>query len=131
MLEAALLSLRRRSKALAISCTFCIHHLPFSAHCQPYIFFSLPKHHEVANAVGAAIASVSGDVDTIEILEDRSLSDVLENVKQRAVDKAAESGAQSGSVRIADINVLPVQVRDFLLVCVKQTCLKNCAVCYK
>jgi len=93
--------------------------------------FSLPKHHEVANAVGAAIASVSGEVDTIEILEDRSLSDVLENIKQRAVDKAAESGAQSGSVRIVDINVLPVQVRDFLSVCVKQTCLKNCAVCYK
>lgn len=69
----------------------------------------LPKHHEVANAVGAAIASVSGEVDTIEILQDRSLSDVLENIKQRAMDKATESGAHPGSVRIVDINVLPIQ----------------------
>lgn len=86
-------------------------------HYRPYIFFSLPKHHEVANAVGAAIASVSGEVDTIEILEGRSISDVLENIKQRAVDRAVESGAQPGNVRVVDINVLPVQVRDFLSVC--------------
>jgi hypothetical protein len=112
---------------LAISCTFCEHHLAFSAHCQPYIFFSLPKHHEVANAVGAAIASVSGEVDTIEILEGRSISDVLENIKQRAVDRAVESGAQPGSVRIVDINVLPVQVRDFPSACVKHTCSKKIA----
>ena len=38
-----------------------------------------------------------------------------------------ESAAQPGSVRIVDINVLLVQVHDFLLVpvCVKQTCLKK------
>ena len=96
-------------------------------HYRPYIFFSLPKHHEVANAVGAAIASVSGEVDTIEILEGRSISDVLENIKQRAVERAVESGAQPGNVRVVDINVLPVQVRDFLSVCVKQICLKKIA----
>ena len=71
----------------------------------------LPKYHEVANAVGAAIASVSGEVDTIEILQDRKLSDVLKNIKQQAVDRAVKSGAQLESVRIIDIIVLPIQVR--------------------
>ena len=45
----------------------------------------LPKHHELGNTVRAAIARVSGEADTIEALEDQSLSDVLENIKQRAV----------------------------------------------
>ena len=96
-------------------------YLALLPHYWSYIFSSLPKHHEVANAVGAAIASVSGEVDTIEILEGRSLPDVLENIKQRAVDRAVKSGAQPGSVRIVDVNVLPVQVCDFPSGCVKQT----------
>ena len=73
---------------------------------------------------------MSGEVDTIEILQDRSLSDALENIKQRAIDRAVESGAQPGGVRIVDINVIPVQVCDSRRV-VEQTLLTNCTVCYE
>ena len=70
----------------------------------------LPKFHEVAIAVGAAIASVSGGVDIIEILEGKDLPEVLARIKQQAIDNAVQSGADRATTRIADVNVLPVQV---------------------
>jgi hypothetical protein len=64
----------------------------------------------VANAVGAAIASVSGEVDTVEILEGKSLSETLERIKKQAVDQAINAGGDPNTSRIVDVNVLPVQV---------------------
>ncbi|PPQ89891.1 hypothetical protein CVT25_004813 [Psilocybe cyanescens] len=69
----------------------------------------VPQHHEVANAVGAAIASVSGEVDTIEILSGKSLSEAVDRIKQQAIDRAVDMGADSASSRIVDVNVLPIQ----------------------
>lgn len=69
----------------------------------------LPPFHSVANAVGAAIANVSGEVDTIEILEGKSLPDTLERIKVEAMAKAVEAGADPQTTRIAEVNVLPVQ----------------------
>ena len=68
----------------------------------------------MANAVGAAIASVSGGVDTIEILQGKSLSDTLTRIKQQAIDIAVNAGADRATTRIADIDVLPVQVTSHL-----------------
>jgi hypothetical protein len=70
----------------------------------------LPKFHEVANAVGAAIASVSGEVDIIEILEGKIFPETLARIKQQAIDNAVKSGADRATTRIADVNILPVQV---------------------
>ena len=70
----------------------------------------MPEFHEVANAVGAAIAGVSGGVDSIEILEGKNLSETLERIKQQAIENAVKSGADRATTRIADVNVLPVQV---------------------
>ncbi|KAJ6577349.1 Hydantoinase/oxoprolinase [Mycena capillaripes] len=69
----------------------------------------IPPFHGVANAVGAAIANVSGDVDTIEILQGQKLPDVLERTKRLAIEKAVAAGAEPNSVSIAEINILPVQ----------------------
>jgi hypothetical protein len=71
---------------------------------------SIPPFHGVANAVGAAIANVSGDIDTIEILQGQKLHEVLERIKKLALAKAIEAGAEPKSVSIAEINILPVQV---------------------
>jgi hypothetical protein len=71
---------------------------------------SIPPFHSVANAVGAAIANVSGEIDTIEILQGQKLPDVLERIKSLAVEKAVAAGAEPASVSIAEINILPVQV---------------------
>ena len=52
-----------------------------------------PPFFSVANAVGAAMAKVSGDIDTIEILRGRSIDQVIEQLKKQAIHKALEAGA--------------------------------------
>jgi N-methylhydantoinase A/oxoprolinase/acetone carboxylase beta subunit len=53
-----------------------------------------PEHHEVANAIGAAIASVSGQVDCIVHLDqDGGRSHALEAVQAEARDRAIRAGA--------------------------------------
>ena len=79
------------------------------------VIIRLPKFHEVANAVGAAIASVSGGVDIIEILEGKSLPETLARIKQQAIDNAVKSGADLATTRIADVHILPVQVSILLV----------------
>ncbi|KZT25156.1 Hydantoinase/oxoprolinase [Neolentinus lepideus HHB14362 ss-1] len=62
-----------------------------------------------ANAVGACVANVSGEVDTIEILEDRKLEDVVEKVKALAVERAVKNGAKKQTVKVVEVENLPVQ----------------------
>ncbi|KAF8964893.1 hypothetical protein BDZ97DRAFT_1918596 [Flammula alnicola] len=69
----------------------------------------IPKYHEVANPVGAAIASVSGEVDTIQILHGKSLSEALERIKRQAVESAVQMGADPETARVVDVTVLPIQ----------------------
>lgn len=68
-----------------------------------------PVHHDAANAVGAAIAKVAGDVDIIEILSGREESEVVENVRRQAVLKAVEARADEQDVRIAGLTKIPLQ----------------------
>jgi hypothetical protein len=76
---------------------------------------SIPPFHSVANAVGAAIANVSGEIDTIEILQGKDLEDTLTRIKGEALVKAVAGGADPTTVRIAEINVLPVQVSQTIV----------------
>lgn len=62
-----------------------------------------PPHHEVANAVGAAIAEVSGEVDRIYRLDGESRSSVLEAARSEARRRAVESGADESQVRDLDL----------------------------
>ncbi|PON23479.1 hypothetical protein TGAM01_v207713 [Trichoderma gamsii] len=68
-----------------------------------------PIHQGAANAVGAAIAKVSGEVDTVEILEGKSEKDILDAACARAIDQAIEKGASPDDVRIVEINKMPLQ----------------------
>jgi hypothetical protein len=68
-----------------------------------------PIHQGAANAVGAAIAKVSGEVDTVEILEGKSEQDILDAACARAIDQAIEKGASPDDVRIVEINKMPLQ----------------------
>jgi hypothetical protein len=80
-----------------------------TSHSSSYPW-SIPPFHDVANAVGAAIAKVSGDVDTIEIVQSQQLSEILKRLKTLALSKAVAAGADLASVSITEINILPVQV---------------------
>jgi len=68
-----------------------------------------PPFFACANAVGACVANIAGEVDTVEILRDRQLEEVLEDCKALAIRRAIEAGAKAGTVRIAEVENLPVQ----------------------
>lgn len=68
-----------------------------------------PPHHDAANAVGAAIAKVAGDVDEIVIPSGQTESEMLQAVKQKAIDQAVAKGADPDDVEIVKIEKLPLQ----------------------
>ncbi|KXH38593.1 hypothetical protein CNYM01_10836 [Colletotrichum nymphaeae SA-01] len=63
----------------------------------------------VANAIGAATARVSGVLDSIESTDMKSVSEVVEALSRRAVDRAVENGALRESVTIAEVESFPLQ----------------------
>ncbi|KAJ7118585.1 hypothetical protein C8R43DRAFT_1153344 [Mycena crocata] len=68
-----------------------------------------PEYSGVANAIGAAIARVSGTMDIMVSTADRTMQAVLEDVSKMAIDKAVENGAVRESVKIAEIDAIPLQ----------------------
>ncbi|KAI0795456.1 DUF917-domain-containing protein [Abortiporus biennis] len=68
-----------------------------------------PPFFGVANAVGAAMAKVAGEIDVIEFLQGRKVEDVIEGIKIRAIEKAISAGAAADTVKIVEVNNLPVQ----------------------
>ncbi|RAO71448.1 uncharacterized protein BHQ10_007460 [Talaromyces amestolkiae] len=69
----------------------------------------IPPHHDSANAVGAAIAKVSGEVDVIEILENRDERAVVEAAKQQAIEAAIARGADKDDAKVVEIEKIPLQ----------------------
>jgi N-methylhydantoinase A/oxoprolinase/acetone carboxylase beta subunit len=67
-----------------------------------------PDHYEVANAIGAAISQVSGHVDRVFSLEERSRDEALEEAKSRAYDDAVEAGADPQTVEVVDLEEIPL-----------------------
>jgi N-methylhydantoinase A/oxoprolinase/acetone carboxylase beta subunit len=67
-----------------------------------------PEHFAVANAIGAAIAQVGGEVDRIVALEGTTRDAALEAAKAEAVEKAVAAGAAEGSVRVVDVDDVPI-----------------------
>ncbi|WP_329086205.1 MULTISPECIES: hydantoinase/oxoprolinase family protein [unclassified Streptosporangium] len=67
-----------------------------------------PEHFAVANAIGAAIAQIGGEVDRIFPVEPGQRQAVLDDAKQEAVDRAIASGAKPGSVRVVEVDEVPL-----------------------
>ena len=68
-----------------------------------------PPHHDSANAVGAAIAKVAGEIDIVEVLANRDERNVVEDAKRRAVEVAVARGAQRDDVKIVEVDQIPLQ----------------------
>jgi N-methylhydantoinase A/oxoprolinase/acetone carboxylase beta subunit len=69
-----------------------------------------PRWSEVANAIGAAMAGVSAVVDTVKDTETKTARQLLEEIKLDAVEKAVEAGASRESIKIVEVETLPLQV---------------------
>ncbi|MBZ5762518.1 hydantoinase/oxoprolinase family protein [Rhizobium sp. VS19-DR104.2] len=67
-----------------------------------------PSHFGVANAVGAAIAQVSGEVDRVYALAELGREKSLEDAKSRAIDAAVAAGASRESIEIVDVEDVPL-----------------------
>ncbi len=67
-----------------------------------------PNHYGVANAVGAAIAQVSGEIDRVYALADIGREKALEDAKTRAIDAAVEAGAARDTIEIVDVEDVPL-----------------------
>lgn len=67
-----------------------------------------PPHAEVANAVGAAIALVSGRVDKLYDIRSLGREAALQQAKGEATAAAVEAGARAGEVEIVEVVELPM-----------------------
>jgi N-methylhydantoinase A/oxoprolinase/acetone carboxylase beta subunit len=67
-----------------------------------------PNHFEAANAVGAAIAQISGEVDRVYSLEKLSRDAALDDAKAEASAKAVEAGADPSTIQIVDVEDVPL-----------------------
>lgn len=67
-----------------------------------------PDHFAVANAVGAAIGQISGEVDRIFSLEKISREEALAQARKEATDKAIAAGAKPESIELLDQEDVPL-----------------------
>ncbi|MDI3289289.1 hydantoinase/oxoprolinase family protein [Polyangium sp. 15x6] len=62
----------------------------------------------VANAIGAAIAQASGEVDRIFPLERRSRDETLSRARAEAIERARVAGARPDSIEIVEVDEVPL-----------------------
>jgi N-methylhydantoinase A/oxoprolinase/acetone carboxylase beta subunit len=67
-----------------------------------------PKHASVANAVGAAIAQVSGEVDQLYSYAKQDRKEALADAKDKAVQAVIEAGGIKESIKIVEIEEIPM-----------------------
>ncbi len=64
------------------------------------------QHQAVANAVGAAIAQVSGEVD--QIFQDMTRDQALDAARAIAEERAVKAGAAKASLKVVEVEDLPI-----------------------
>ncbi len=67
-----------------------------------------PEHYPVANAIGAAIAQIGGEIDRVFSLAQMSREEALAQAKEEAVNKAITAGAEAETVEIVDVEEVPL-----------------------
>ena len=67
-----------------------------------------PEHFDAANAIGAAIAAVSGQVDRIFHFGSGGRKAALAKASDEARDHAVAAGADPGSVQIIELEEIPL-----------------------
>jgi len=68
----------------------------------------IPEYAGVANAIGASIAQVSGEIDRMFRYEDASRDACIAQAKQEAIDQAISAGAAADTIEVLDIEELPL-----------------------
>ena len=71
-----------------------------------------PEHADVANAIGAAIAQVGGEVESIISYSKTKREDAIAKSTQEAKAKAVLAGADGDSLRVLDVEETPMSYMD-------------------
>ncbi len=69
-----------------------------------------PPHYTAANAIGAALGQISGDVEKVYSLDKMSREDAIEDAKKKkeAVNKALKAGAKEDTIEVLNIEDVPL-----------------------
>lgn len=67
-----------------------------------------PVHAEVANAIGAALSQVGAQIDRVVTLDGTTRSDILAAISREATVRCVEAGANPETVRVVDIDEIPL-----------------------
>lgn len=67
-----------------------------------------PENYAVANAIGASIAQVGGEIDKVYAIEPGKRDEMIAAVRTEAIDKAVAAGARPASVSIVDFDEVPI-----------------------
>jgi len=67
-----------------------------------------PENYDVANAIGAAIAQCSGEIERIFSLDEHTRDEALDIARQMAHDEAVKAGANARTVEIVDVHDVPL-----------------------
>lgn len=67
-----------------------------------------PVNADVANAIGAALANVGGEVDSVFSLVDSTRDHVIAAAREEAIDRAVGAGADRASIRVVDQEDVPL-----------------------
>src|SRR5207253_3326996 len=81
---------------------------PLARAALPAADVVVPEHFAVANAVGAAIAQVSGEVDHVVSLESISREAALSASVAEATSRAVAAGADAQTVQVVDVEDVPL-----------------------
>jgi hypothetical protein len=67
-----------------------------------------PANYAVANAVGAALAQVSGEVDRVFVVDGRSRHEILAEAQREAEVRATSAGADAGTLDLVEVDEVPL-----------------------
>jgi hypothetical protein len=68
----------------------------------------VPEHAGVANAIGASIAQVGGEVDKIYSYDEIGREAAIEDATQQAIEEAIAAGAKADTVETIDFEEVPL-----------------------
>lgn len=67
-----------------------------------------PEHAEVANAIGAAIAQVGGQVERVFSLESMDRQQALAATRDEAISRAVAAGAEPNTIELVEVDEVPL-----------------------
>ena len=68
----------------------------------------IPKHSDVANAIGASLAQAGGEIDKIYSYSELGRDKSIERAKEEAIERALQAGAIKDSIKIIELEEIPL-----------------------